>query len=72
MSAITDIPAKTARPMGNTESFFPGSVNVVCDEEDGDAAAAAADGIALFPSLLAEAETVGALSGRPGAGVGTD
>ena len=49
MSAITEIPAKTASPMGRTESFFPGSVNVDCDDEEGDSAAAAAVGTAPLP-----------------------
>jgi len=49
MRAITEIPANTPRPMGRTESFFPGIVNPAWEEAlaaaaetDEDAAAAAA------------------------------
>jgi hypothetical protein len=40
MSAITDMPANTARPIGSTDKCRPGSMNVAADVED----AAAADG----------------------------
>jgi len=32
MRAITEIPANTPRPIGRTDSFFPGSVKAACDE----------------------------------------
>lgn len=38
--AITDIPAKTPRPIGRTESFFPGSWNASVDCDACSAAAA--------------------------------
>jgi hypothetical protein len=44
MRAITDIPAKTANPIGRTERCRPGSMNVAAEDED----AAAADGV-VFP-----------------------
>lgn len=69
--AITEIPAKTPRPIGRTESFFPGSVNAAveveacsaaasdatdaADEEDDAAAATAAEDKGL---LFATAEVV--------------
>lgn len=49
MSAITEIPANTPRPMGRTESFFPGMVKValvVCW-------AAAAEGVPSIGTTLA-------------------
>jgi len=68
--AITEIPAKTPRPMGRTESFFPGSVNVAVDEacsaaasdaidaadEEDDAAAAAAAAVADEGLMFVTAE----------------
>jgi hypothetical protein len=39
--AITEIPAKTPRPMGRTESFFPGTAKF--DDDDCSAAAAVPD-----------------------------
>ena len=86
MSAITEMPAKTASPIGRTESFFPGSVNVDCDDEEGDSAAAAAVGTAPVPDEeepgtfesfvllgLGAVVEVGDVvdSARPDAGVGT-
>jgi len=77
MSAMTEIPANTARPMGRTDSFFPGSVNVDCvvlaDGAPLSAAAAAAVGLVLLAPLLAAVAVGfvdGVVGGGPLAGVG--
>jgi hypothetical protein len=54
MRAITDIPANTAKPMGRTDNFLPGSINAAEDVED----AIAADGDTP-PALSAAAEAIG-------------
>lgn len=60
IKAITEIPAKTARPIGRTESFWPGSTNaaVLVDAESAaDVAEVAADddaeGFGLPPAAFA-------------------
>lgn len=40
ISAITEIPAKTPRPIGSTDNFFPGRVKGVAADVDAEAAAA--------------------------------
>jgi hypothetical protein len=47
MSAITEIPAKTPRPMGRTDSVFPGRVNPVPEES-------AAAAVPLLESTVGE------------------
>jgi len=52
---MTEMPAKTPRPIGSTESFFPGRVKAAAGDVDADAAAAeaadwlagAADGVGI-------------------------
>lgn len=59
ISAITDIPAKTPKPIGRTESFLPGRVNAACEVELAAAAlaeeAAAAEDEAESAAEVAEA-----------------
>lgn len=57
MSAITEIPAKTARPMGRTESCLPGSVNAG-ELDDAESAAEVPEG-AAEESEEVEGEGVG-------------
>jgi len=38
MRAITDMPANTAKPMGRTDSFLPGSMNAAAEVEDAEGA----------------------------------
>jgi hypothetical protein len=50
IKAITDMPAKTPRPIGRTESFLPGSWNASVDSEGCSAAAADAPDADAFAS----------------------
>lgn len=72
IKAITEIPAKTPRPMGSTDSFFPGKVKDSFVAEACSAAAAdaeAADSLAAA-ATVSEAET-DMVASVVGAGVGT-
>lgn len=54
---MTEIPANTPRPMGRTDSFFPGSTNAAAAVLEADAAAAeaaVADGLVPAAALLPE------------------
>jgi len=59
IKAITEIPAKTARPIGRTDSFWPGSVNagvLVAAESAADVPEAEAEdgeGLGLPPAAFA-------------------
>jgi len=53
MRAITDIPAKTPRPIGRTDNFLPGRVNAACE-----VTAPAAVEPAEAPEVVADAEIV--------------
>lgn len=55
MSAITEIPAKTPRPMGRTDSFFPGMVKPVSE-------VSAAAAVPLVDPTVGEGEAVFAAS----------
>ena len=54
MRAITEIPANTPKPIGRTDSFFPGSVNAAACEVAGETAAAGATGVGEADKLLEE------------------
>lgn len=61
INAITEIPAKTPRPMGSTDSFLPGRANaaVAVEDEDTFAAAAVPDPVASAAAVaLTETETL--------------
>ena len=66
MRAITEIPANTPRPIGRTESFFPGIANPAWEDSVA-AAAAAAAAAPSPPDVTALGEDVG---GRLPDGVG--
>ena len=70
MSAMTEIPAKTPRPMGNTWSCFPGIWKAACAAAEAvaldvavalSAAAAAAAAVAVLEDEAAAAEAVAAV-----------
>jgi len=64
MRAITETPANTPRPMGRTDSFFPGSVKAAWEEAlaaaaEADEAAAEDDALSAAAEALGEAVGVG-------------
>jgi len=71
---MTEMPAKTPRPIGSTESFFPGRVKAAAAEgvdDDSTAAADAADwsaGAAEGVGTVAGAEVAGGAAEVAGAG----
>jgi hypothetical protein len=69
MRAITEMPANTPRPIGRTDSFFPGSVKAACEEALAAAAEAseaesAADVAAVVEEPLKELDVVLAEEGE--------
>jgi len=64
MRAITEIPANTPRPMGSTDSCFPGIARDVAASAAADAGVGVSKGdevaaLALEPPLVTEGEGVG-------------
>ena len=64
MSAMTEIPANTPKPMGSTESFVPGSWNaaalvaaVSAADDAAVASAAATDAVTIVTAEVGTAET---------------
>lgn len=59
INAITEIPANTPRPIGRTESVFPGSSNAAAVSEGSSAAAAEAPETAASDAGVPETSGVG-------------
>jgi hypothetical protein len=60
INAITEIPAKTPRPIGSTDNFLPGRVNAAAADVDAEAAAADPEARAAEEVSEAEATASGA------------